>query len=262
MLRSLGPTTPLVGNELNRVSRSRHSPARHGGNPALRRGAPFHKSLSAAEQQRADVARARRRWMREQGMFDPARLVLIDETSANTKMVRLYGRCARGERLVGHVPQGHGKTITFVAALTIDGTPGAPSMPCSIATAWSGASAGRAGAPAVTPLSEGAWCADFKGEFKLGNGHYCNPLTVTDHASRFLSCARPSNRPAKAWPLPPSNNLSAERGLPTPTAPTTASHFASPNAFVQSLQALSLVAAPRCLNRAHQARKAAIERPP
>jgi transposase len=77
------------------------------------------------------VARARRRWMREQGMFDPARLVFIDETSANTKMVRLHGRCARGERLVGHVPQGHWKTITFVAALrwhgmrasqTIDGS--------------------------------------------------------------------------------------------------------------------------------------------
>lgn len=55
--------------------------------------------------------------MREQGMLEPARLVFIDETSANTKMVRLYGRCARGERLVGHVPQGHWKTITFVAAL-------------------------------------------------------------------------------------------------------------------------------------------------
>jgi len=63
------------------------------------------------------VARARRRWMREQGMFDPARLVFIDETSANTKMVRLSGRCARGERLVDHVPQGHWKTLTFVAAL-------------------------------------------------------------------------------------------------------------------------------------------------
>src|SRR4029077_3838825 len=38
------------------------------------------KSLSAAEQQRADVAQARRRWMREQGMFDAARLVFIDES--------------------------------------------------------------------------------------------------------------------------------------------------------------------------------------
>jgi transposase len=63
------------------------------------------------------VARARRRWMREQGMFEPARLVFIDETSANTKMVRLYGRCSRGKRLVGRVPHGHWKTITFVAAL-------------------------------------------------------------------------------------------------------------------------------------------------
>lgn len=67
------------------------------------------------------MARARRRWMREQGMFDPARLVFIDETSANTKMVRLHGRCARGERLVAHVPQGHWKTITFVAALRRNG---------------------------------------------------------------------------------------------------------------------------------------------
>lgn len=38
----------------------------------------FKKSLRAAEQQRADVTRARRRWMRDQGMLDPARLVFID----------------------------------------------------------------------------------------------------------------------------------------------------------------------------------------
>ena len=63
------------------------------------------------------MARARRRWMREQGMFDPARLVCIDETSTNTAMVRLRGRCSRGERLIGRVPQGHWKTITFVAGL-------------------------------------------------------------------------------------------------------------------------------------------------
>src|ERR1700687_606254 len=79
------------------------------------------KSLRAAEQERADVARARRRWMREQGMFDPARVVFLDETAANTKMVRLSGRCARGERLIGRVPQGHWKTITFVAALRRNG---------------------------------------------------------------------------------------------------------------------------------------------
>ena len=30
------------------------------------------------------------------------------------------------------------------------------------------------------------WCADFKGQFRLGNGHYCYPLTVTDACSRML----------------------------------------------------------------------------
>src|ERR1035441_2471953 len=78
------------------------------------------KSLHAAEQERPDVARARRRWMREQGRFDPARLVFIDETSTSTNMVRLRGRCRRGERLIGRVPQGHWKTITFVAGLRHD----------------------------------------------------------------------------------------------------------------------------------------------
>ena len=42
------------------------------------------KVLQAAERQRADVARARRRWIREQGMLDPARLVFIDETAVST----------------------------------------------------------------------------------------------------------------------------------------------------------------------------------
>ncbi len=30
------------------------------------------------------------------------------------------------------------------------------------------------------------WCADFKGEFRLGNSQYCYPLTITDHLSRYL----------------------------------------------------------------------------
>lgn len=30
------------------------------------------------------------------------------------------------------------------------------------------------------------WCADYKGQFRLGNGQYCYPLTITDRFSRFL----------------------------------------------------------------------------
>jgi transposase len=55
--------------------------------------------------------------MREQGMFDPARLVFIDETCTNTAMVRLRGRAPRGKRLVAYAPHGAWKTITFVGAL-------------------------------------------------------------------------------------------------------------------------------------------------
>src|SRR5436190_2076423 len=75
------------------------------------------KSLQAAERQRADVARARRRWIREQGMLDPARLVFIDEAAVSTNLVRLRGRAARGVRVIGTVPLGAWDTITFVAGL-------------------------------------------------------------------------------------------------------------------------------------------------
>jgi len=67
-------------------------------------------------------------------MFDAAHLVFVDETSANTKMVRLNGRCRRGERLIGRVPQGHWKTITFVAALRRNGM----RAPCTLDGAMNG----------------------------------------------------------------------------------------------------------------------------
>ena len=81
---------------------------------------PLKKSLCAAERHRADVARERRRWIRQQGFLDTTRLVFIDETAITTNMVRVRGRCPRGERLVSYVPQGEWKTITFIAGLRHD----------------------------------------------------------------------------------------------------------------------------------------------
>jgi transposase len=75
------------------------------------------KSLHAAEQDRPDVAAARKAWFRMQPKLDPRRLVFIDETAASTNMTRRYGRGTRGERLVCKVPDGHWKTSTFIAAL-------------------------------------------------------------------------------------------------------------------------------------------------
>lgn len=53
-------------------------------------------------------------------MIDPSRLVFIDETWAKTNMAPLRGWAPRGQRLKAKVPQGHWKTMTFVAALRHD----------------------------------------------------------------------------------------------------------------------------------------------
>lgn len=78
------------------------------------------KSARAAEQDRPDVAQARREWRAGQGELNPERLVFIDETGTATNMARRYGRCPRGQRLVAAVPYGHWKTTTFVAAVRHD----------------------------------------------------------------------------------------------------------------------------------------------
>jgi transposase len=75
----------------------------------------------ATEQKRDDVAEARAAWREAQKSFDPARLVFIDETWASTAMTRRYGRAPKGERLIGHAPNGHWVTTTFIAALRCDG---------------------------------------------------------------------------------------------------------------------------------------------
>ena len=66
------------------------------------------------------MAAARQRWKEAQASLDPSRLVFIDETGTSTNMVRLRGRCRRGERLIGRIPHGHWKTTTFVAGLRRD----------------------------------------------------------------------------------------------------------------------------------------------
>lgn len=44
-------------------------------------------------------------------------------------------------------------------------------------------------APLVTDRPNQVWPADFKGQFRTGDGRYCYPLTVTDHFSRaVLTC--------------------------------------------------------------------------
>jgi transposase InsO family protein len=87
-----------------------------------------------------------------------------------------------------------------------------------------------------TPLSEGAasndlWCADFKGEFKLGNGRYCYPLTVTDHASRFLLMCEALESTREDPAVTAFERLFRERGLPLAVRSDNGVPFASPNAL-------------------------------
>ena len=88
----------------------------------------------AAEQDRPDVAQRRRLWPEVIKGLDLERLVFLDETAANTKMARRYGRAPRGERLVDAVPHGHWKTTTFIAALRRGGM----TAPCVIDGAMNG----------------------------------------------------------------------------------------------------------------------------
>jgi transposase len=52
--------------------------------------------------------------------LEPHRLVFLDETGTTTKMTRLRGRCAKGQRLRCKAPFGHWMTQTFVAGLRCD----------------------------------------------------------------------------------------------------------------------------------------------
>ena len=85
-----------------------------------------------------------------------------------------------------------------------------------------------------TPLSAGAapndlWCADFKGEFKLGNRQYCYPLTVTDHASRFLLMCEALESVREDTAFTAFERLFQERGLPGAIRSDNGVPFASPN---------------------------------
>jgi len=80
-------------------------------------GSASKNTLHAAEQDRPDVAQAREAWKANQANLNPDKLAFIDETGAPAKMVRLRGRCRRGERLLAKAPFGHWKTTAFAAGL-------------------------------------------------------------------------------------------------------------------------------------------------
>ncbi len=75
------------------------------------------------------------------------------------------------------------------------------------------------------------WCADYKGEFMLGNRQYCYPLTITDYASRYLiSCeALASTREEFAFEI--FTKAFKEFGLPDSLRTDNGVPFASGQSF-------------------------------
>src|ERR1700680_3727701 len=87
-----------------------------------------------------------------------------------------------------------------------------------------------------TPLSQGAapndlWCADYKGEFRLGNGKYCYPLTVTDNASRYLLMCEALESTREDLAFTAFERLFQECGLPSAMRSDNGGPVASPTSL-------------------------------
>lgn len=74
---------------------------------------------------------------------------------------------------------------------------------------------GHPGKPAtIITAPNQLWAADFKGQFKTRDGHYCYPLTITDGFSRYLLGCQALNSTAFAEAQPVFRRLFREYGLP------------------------------------------------
>ena len=75
------------------------------------------------------------------------------------------------------------------------------------------------------------WCADFKGEFLLGNRKYCYPLTVMDYRSRYLLACESLQSTRETGAFPVFERAFREFGLPAAIRTDNGVPFASPHAL-------------------------------
>lgn len=90
--------------------------------------------------------------------------------------------------------------------------------------------------PEGTSLNEarepnGLWCADYKGEFKLGNRQYCYPLTITDYRSRYLLACEGMSSTRSDFAFTVFERVFKDFGLPRAIRTDNGVPFASPNAL-------------------------------
>jgi putative transposase len=77
----------------------------------------------------------------------------------------------------------------------------------------------------------GLWCADYKGEFKLGNKQYCYPLTITDYRSRYLLTCEGVASTRSDFAVTIFERTFKDFGLPQAIRTDNGPPFAAPNAL-------------------------------
>jgi putative transposase len=75
------------------------------------------------------------------------------------------------------------------------------------------------------------WCADFKGEFMLGNRQYCYPLPITDYSSRYLLACESLESTKSTFAFNVFERVFKDFGLPSAIRTDNGVPFASPNAL-------------------------------
>ena len=75
------------------------------------------------------------------------------------------------------------------------------------------------------------WCADFKGEFRMGNHRYCYPLTITDARSRYLLACEGLASVKEAGAFPVFERVFKEFGLPAAIRTDNGVPFSTPHAL-------------------------------
>ena len=75
------------------------------------------------------------------------------------------------------------------------------------------------------------WCADYKGEFKLADKRYCYPLTITDHASRYIIACEALHTTKEVYAFTVFERAFKDFGMPCSIRTDNGVPFASPNAL-------------------------------
>lgn len=75
------------------------------------------------------------------------------------------------------------------------------------------------------------WCADYKGEFMMGNKNYCYPLTITDFSSRYLIACEAQESTKEQFAFSVFEKAFQEYGLPRGIRTDNGVPFASPMAI-------------------------------